>query len=197
MSAALLHPPALYPQTAPHRSGAAGDTLRIVVLQGEDAANSIANGTAEQIVVEVRDETENPVSGVTVLFELPQSGPGGVFQTSAGMHSQQSTVTNAQGQAATEGFLPNNQLGRFTIRVTASSGKQSGQRVVHQTNLRHIVDATPRRKPRTLMYLLIAGAAAGTVAAIALSRGSDTPSAAAPPAGITIAPGAITVGGPR
>ena len=42
--------------------------FRIVVLEGEDSVNIIAQGTAVPTLVEVRDRNDLPVAGASVLF---------------------------------------------------------------------------------------------------------------------------------
>src|SRR5450631_2683960 len=53
--------------------------LRIRVLEGENAINSISQGQSIPPVAEVRDQNDMPVEGATVVFTLPESGPGGSF----------------------------------------------------------------------------------------------------------------------
>jgi hypothetical protein len=172
----------------------AGPRLKIVVLDGQDASNIISSRTAAQPVVEVRDEDDRPLSGVTVTFQLPAAGPGGSFPFG---HLDQQTVTNVQGQAATNGLVPNTQGGRFQIRVRATLGDSAGSAIIAQQN----VDVAPEKKQTSSgwwKYLLVIGAAGGAAAAIALATGSsDTPAAPVPVNSLTIVPGNISVGGPR
>ena len=64
-------------------SAAAQDAdLRIVVIEGEDSVNIIAQGTAVPTLVEVRDRNDLPVSGASVLFLL---GEGGTATLNAGL----------------------------------------------------------------------------------------------------------------
>ena len=53
--------------------------LKIVVVQGEGAKNNLRTRSATQPVVEVRDDSDKPVAGAEVVFQLPPAGPGGVF----------------------------------------------------------------------------------------------------------------------
>ena len=50
--------------------------LRIVVIEGEDSVNIIAQGTAVPTLVEVRDRNDLPVSGASVLFLLGRGRRG-------------------------------------------------------------------------------------------------------------------------
>lgn len=165
--------------------------LKIVVLQGEGARHSIRSRHGVQTVIEVRDENGKPLPGAQVVFQLPAAGPGGTFP---GGRLTQRTVTDARGQAATAGFAPNDQEGRFNLKVTATSGEASASIVVSQINaLRTEVDAA-RRSKKPWIVLLLGGAAAGGV--IAATRGGEGPGAGQPPT-ITLVPGPVQVGGPR
>lgn len=169
--------------------------LKVVVVQGENAQNNIRTKSATQVGVEVRDEQDKPVPGAEVVFQLPAAGPGGVFN---GWMRNQTARTNAQGQATTSGFAPNDEEGRFNIKVTARQGNKTGTAIIAQSNLRSSgsASAAVRSKRKTLWVLLGLGAAAAIGGGIAASRGgssSSTPSTT--PVSITAGP--ITVAAPR
>ena len=60
----------------------------------------------------VTDSSGNPVSGVTVTFRAPASGPSGVF---AGGQSTVTATTNAAGVATSAPFTANGTLGSYTV----------------------------------------------------------------------------------
>src|SRR5580658_3768302 len=102
--------------------------LKIYVLGGQNALNFIPDHQGATPVVEVRDESELPVTGATVEFTLPDTGPGGEFLN--GKHTFTS-VTNTEGQA--EGFFTvRPQPGPFLIQVTAKIDTRSGSAVIRQ-----------------------------------------------------------------
>ena len=68
--------------------------VKIVVLQGEGAQNNTRSRVGVNPVVEVRDESDKPVAGAEVVFQLPAAGPGGVFN---GWMSTQTARTNEKG----------------------------------------------------------------------------------------------------
>src|SRR5260221_14048777 len=68
--------------------------LKIVVVQGEGATNNVALGSAQQLVVQVRDETDKPAAGASVTFYSPERGPGGSF---FGAYNKLTVATNEQG----------------------------------------------------------------------------------------------------
>ena len=55
-------------------SGQARPGLRIGVVQGEGAINSIQSGFSRDLVVEVRRQNSKPVAGAKVTFALPEAG---------------------------------------------------------------------------------------------------------------------------
>ncbi len=165
--------------------------IKIVVLQGEGARHSIRSRHGVQTVIEVRDQDSRPLPGAQVVFQLPAAGPGGTFP---GGRLTQRTVTDARGQASTAGFAPNDQEGRFNLKVIAVSGDLKAEAVVSQVNqARTEIDAR-RRSKKPWIVLALGGAAAGIIAA---TRGGGGSAAAAPTPTITLVPGPVSVGGPR
>jgi hypothetical protein len=53
--------------------------LKILILDGEGAINSIKLGTAREPIIQVQDENDRPVAGAMVVFTLPDRGASGVF----------------------------------------------------------------------------------------------------------------------
>jgi hypothetical protein len=180
------------PITANPAQGAGG--LKVIVIEGENAVNRIKARTATQPVVEVRDESDKPVPGAEVIFYLPANGPGAVFYPYT--HNQ-TVKTDAQGRASASDMSPNDQEGRFFIRVTASSGVKTGTARITQTNsMSGGVQMSSGSSSRKKLYIILGVAAAAAIGGgIAASRGSDTAVTAKVPVGISA--GAITVGGPR
>lgn len=170
-----------------------GSGLKIVVLKGEGAVNSIKSRTATPPVVEVRDEEDKPVAGAEVVFQLPAGGPGAVFN---GWMRTQTARTDAQGQAEAQGMTPNDQAGRFNIKVTATHGKRTASVVVAQSNAIGANGAQARSSRKTLWVVIGVAAAAALAGGIAASRnGSDSAAPTTAPIGISAGP--VTVAGPR
>ena len=117
-------------------SAAAQDAdLRIVVIEGEDSVNIIAQGTAVPTLVEVRDRNDLPVSGASVLFLL---GEGGTATLNAGLQ-QVALTTNALGQAA----VTVNPLasGAVQLTVNATFQGQTATAALIQTNFATVAEA--------------------------------------------------------
>jgi hypothetical protein len=167
-----------------------------VVLEGEGAINNIKMGSGLRPVVQVRDETDQPVAGAKVTFSLPDPGPGGSF---FGAGRSVSVTTDEQGRAVGFAFRPNLIEGRFRIEVTAAQSDRVGTANITQNNVVLGEQADPVFRPDRrfgrgkLIAILAAGA---TVAGAVAARGGDDESAAAVP-GTSITPGTVLVGTPR
>jgi len=165
------------------------ETLKIRILEGAGAVHNIATGIAAPLVVEVRNSNEGPVEDAEVTFELPASGPSGLFADGKPVYT---TRTNFQGQAIWQGLRPNKQEGSFQVKVTALLGQQSGRISVRQSNsLRDFVDQPKKTRWLTKKKILIlAGIAGGGVGTwLALRNGGPT--------AITLSTGPVVFGPPR
>jgi hypothetical protein len=120
------------PMLAQQAAAAPTVELKITVVEGAGATNSITTDTATRIVVEVRDAAGKPVPGAEVVFSLPASGPGGAFTD---WMLSQTVKTDAQGRAATFGFTPNDQEGSFKVGITATFGNSKANAEVSQSNV--------------------------------------------------------------
>lgn len=145
-----------------------GSGLVLNVIEGEGAINNARTHTGHDPLVEVRDQSGAPIPGATVTFQLPGSGPGGMF---AGSQNSLVTQTDEHGQAAGRGFRPNSVSGPFEIRVTASYKSETASAAITQTN------AAPAEAKSTKKYWIIAlVAGAGAGGAFAATHGNKTSS---------------------
>ena len=103
------------------------DGLRIVVLEGEDSVNIIAQGTAVSTLVEVRDRNDLPVAGASVLFLLQNTNA----TLNAGL-SQVALTTNALGQAAVA--VNPIAAGAVELSVSATFAGETAAATIVQTN---------------------------------------------------------------
>ena len=171
--------------------GLAQGKIKILVLEGQNATNSLRSKTAISPVVQVLDSLEQPVEGATVTFEVSPTGPGGLFGTAP----LATTRTDYTGQA-TAAFTPNNTPGTFSIKVKASIGDQTAEIGIRQTNDSKTSEAMlpvpPRPWFKSWKWWAVIGAAAGAgvATAVILSNRNDTST-------ITISPGPIVIGGPN
>src|SRR5260370_26198418 len=125
-------------------------------------------------------------------------GPGGMFPDRGRVLT---TRTNGQGQAAAAGLLPNNETGRFNIKVTAGSSGRTGAAIIAQTKSRDLsasVRNASSSKSRKWKILAVLGSAAVAGGVYAATRGGS--SASPPPVVvpvISVSTGPVTVGGPH
>jgi hypothetical protein len=204
LSAALVTPEPLLAQPANQTAPPAAanpvpqpqgnNDLKIIVLVGEGAVHRIPLRLVTDPVVEIRDRNDFPVEGATVVFTLPESGPGGSFSGQRVFRAR----SDASGQAGAFGFQPNQLPGKFQIDVAASLGtRQARAAVIHQSNsLEAIASTVDRPKSKMKKWLIISGiASAAVIAVVLLTRGDSTPEAAPP--SVVLRPGTVSVGGPR
>src|SRR5437867_2679324 len=106
--------------------------LKIVVAKGQEGTNNIKKLTAVEPLVVVSDEKNLPVSGVMIMFTLPESGPSGVFANGS---KSVIVYSDAEGRAIGRGLRPNHIPGKFQITVDASFHGLAARAVINQTNV--------------------------------------------------------------
>ncbi|MBI4903304.1 MAG: hypothetical protein HY820_06705 [Acidobacteria bacterium] len=168
--------------------------LTVIVIQGQNALNNLKANIAVQPVVEVRDENDRPVPGAEVEFELPMPGPSAIFLPGT---RTQSTKTDMQGRARARDMAPNDQPGRFAIKVTATHGNRTGTVTIFQTNTSNGKSQSSVRTSNKLYWILGVAAIGGIAGGVAATRNGSTAATAATSNPVTIGAGPITVGGPR
>ena len=163
--------------------------LDVIVLAGDGGVNIVKAKKAVMPVVEVRDQERHPVAGLYVTFTAPTSGPHVTFAHGSSTYS---TVTDANGRATVHDMKPVGQ-GAFKINVTASFQGQTATTAIAQTNYLTVAaanaaaaggGATPASTAtaagtanaahgisKTIIGVVAAGAAAGVVTALAVSKG--------------------------
>jgi len=166
--------------------------LRLQVVEGQGAINNIRLRRAKEPVVRAVDENNQPLSGVSVTFLLPDMGPGGVFP---GDVRELTILTDSKGEATGRGLTPNQMVGKYQIRVVASYRGEMARAVIDQTNAAPGGALSSGPSKKILILALIGGAAAGGVA-LAASRGGGSsssnpaqPAGSQNPAGIVISSG--------
>ncbi len=135
--------------------------LKIVVKAGEGATNNIKLRLARELMVQVVDENDNPVAQAAVLFTLPDSGAGGAFANSA---KTLTVMTNKEGLAVAQGFVPNDIAGSFVIQVDASYQGLTAAATITQSNV--VIGTTAVGASGAGAAAGAAGAGAGISAAV-------------------------------
>lgn len=189
LTMALLPGPAMGAALAQQ---ATGDPLRIVVVEGEGSINNVRELTMRSPVVRVVDAAGKPVAGAAVSFTTPAMGASAIFVDGS---SQASVTTDDKGVARVQGMRPNNVVGNFEIRVTASAGGNRATARISQTNAAPAIKASGGGNKGVLIGVLLA-VAGGVGAAVALSGGGGsspgnpgTPPVTPPTTPVTITPG--------
>jgi len=167
-------------------------TLKIAVAKGEGGSNNIKKGIAVEPLVVVADEKDRPVSGVMVMFTLPDNGPSGIFANGA---KNLIAYSDGEGRALARGLRPNHIPGKFQIAVDASFHGLAARALITQTN------AMPTEtgvSSKLIIILAIAGGAAAAGVLAASSGGSSSPAPVTPPpTSTTLTPGTPTFGPPQ
>jgi hypothetical protein len=172
--------------------------LQLRVVQGGGTIYPTGSRATRGLTVQVTDESGQPVDGASVSFQLPESGPTGVFGT--GLRSEVAT-TNAEGKATVWGMQWNRVSGPFEIKITAVKD-QARAGIVSTQYLNDSLAPkaggqgtfTASHHSRT-KWLLISAIGAGAVAGVAFSRSSShSPSAAAASVGLQIGTPIIIIG---
>ena len=94
--------------------------LRIRVVEGDEFVYTVGSRATRGVVVRIADETGQPVSGATVSFRLPDSGPTGTFANGGRTDVE---MTSKDGRAEVWGMQWNQTPGRLELRVTAAKGE--------------------------------------------------------------------------
>jgi len=167
--------------------------INIVTVEGDGAINSIRLRRAHEPVVRVVDSHGEPLSGATVTFLLPATGPSGSFLDGS---LSLTTETDGQGRAVGRGLHPNSIAGQFRIRVTASRSGSEAAATLVQTNAEPVIKSSHSKT--IAIVVIIAGAVAGgaAVAARGKSNPAESSTASSAPAG-SILPGTPSFGPPH
>ena len=145
-------------------AAAQGPGLRIVVLEGEDGENVMERGAEVPTLVEVRDASDQPVSGASVFFVL---GEGGTATLNAGLQ-QVALTTNALGQAAV--MVNPVAAGAVELSVTATFANETATARIVQTNFATDADAAAGVLPARVAET---GAAGGVPEGAAIGAPAD------------------------
>jgi hypothetical protein len=106
----------------------AGAAASMTATAGTPQSATVSTAFAVQLQAAVKDSLNNPVSGLTVTFTAPTSGPSGTF--AGGINT---ATTNASGLATAPVFTANSATGTYT--VTASATGSSAPANFSLTNL--------------------------------------------------------------
>ena len=166
--------------------------LKIVVLEGQGAIHNIRQARTKEPVVEVLDQAGNPVSGASVTFTVPDTGPSGSFLDESRSYS---AVTDDKGRASGRGLHPNKLMGQYEVRVHAVYRGQTAQITIPQTNAEPAA-AVKGGSSKKYLWLALIGAAAAGGAFAAMGKGSASTAQGSSVGGVTASGAVITPGSP-
>lgn len=130
----------------------AGAPATIVATAGSPQSTIVNTLFATALQAQVFDQFGNPVSGASVTFNLPGSGPSGTFAGSA------TVVTNAAGLATANALTANTVAGTFQVDATvAGVGTPASYTLTNLPGaaaLFSIVSGTPQSQIITLPFLV-------------------------------------------
>jgi hypothetical protein len=141
----------------------AADTLKVIVVDGDEAANIVAERLAAEPVIEVRDKDDRRVPGAVVRFVIRKTRDRLLASFGNGQ-TEVRTLTDYAGRAGVNGVSPI-EPGSFQIDVDVSYRGQTGKAVIRQTNFPTTADArSAGREPAKNSSSTAQGSAAGAAA---------------------------------
>ena len=146
---------------APQDSG-----LKVVVVRGSNAAHVISQ-PAKPIAVRVTDRNDRPISGATVVFTAPSSGPGGDFANGT---NPVIVFTDSQGLATAPQYRANSNAGTYQILVRAAYMSQVASASIEQINI------PAQKSHKAIIFAALAGGAAAVAFAAKGGGGGSEPS---------------------
>jgi len=172
--------------------------LRVIALAGNNSQNDLERRIMAPLVVEVLDQNSRPVEGADVVFRFPLNGPGATFRNG---QTSRTARTDGKGQAAATGWMANNELGSFQIRVSASYGNETGEATITMTNAPRVIEEGKKSKKgggwvsSPWFKVAVIGGAAAAVAGIVLATTGGSSGSSSHT--VTITPGPPVVGAPH
>jgi hypothetical protein len=153
----------------PAIAGQAGTGLKVMVVEG-NGARAVISQSAAPIKLRVVDASNRVVSGATVVFTSPASGPSCFFLN--GAHSM-IVFTDQQGLAVTQDYHANSIVGSYQIQVQAAYKGEVATLSIEHTNV-------VSRKSSSKVFLIGAAAAGGAVATVLAVKGGQSSQASTP-----------------
>ena len=167
----------------------ADDTLKVIIVDGDEAANIVAERIAAEPVVEVRDREDRRVANAVVRFLIRRTARNRLATVFRNGQSEVRTLTDASGRASVN--LSPVEAGSFEIEVEASYQGQTGKAVIRHTNYPTTADAKAAgREPGKSTSQNAQASSGGTTASGASGAGAATASTTAP----TASAGAVSAG---
>src|SRR5262249_55194238 len=116
-----------------------GAPSSIVVSAGSGQAATINSTFGTALQATVTNASGTPVSGVTVSFTAPASGPSGTFANNT---TATTAVTNASGVATASAFTANGTAGPYAVTASINAGSLSTAFSLTNTTSNQIITVT-------------------------------------------------------
>ena len=156
----------------------AADTLKVIIVDGDEAANVVAERLAAEPVIEVRDKDDRRVPGAVVRFVIRKTRDRLIASFGNGQ-AEVRTLTDYAGRASVNAVSPV-EAGSFQIDVEVSYRGQTGKAVIRQTNFPTSVDAkSAGREPGKSTNSTTQASTTGATSGAPATTGAATTSATA------------------
>lgn len=113
--------------------GQGSDRLRVIVIDGDEAANIVAERIAAEPVVEVREDDERRVAGAVVRFFVRRTVRNRIAALFSNGQSEATALTDAAGRAQAPPLMPL-EPGSYEIEVQVSHQGRTATATIRQTN---------------------------------------------------------------
>ena len=180
------------PRAAQQTSNA--PALRVIVIDGDEAANIVDEKMAAEPIIEVRDRDDRSVAGAVVRFQIRRGLRNRLSAAFGGGRDELRTLTDSAGRARASGLTPL-EAGRFEIEVQVSHQGQSATTTIRHTNFSSAAQARAAgRQPGQSSGAPAAGAGAAGTAGVAAGTTGGSATAVAGGGLSKLAIGSIALG---
>lgn len=180
------------PTQAAWQAPAPAASLKVVIIDGDEAANVVQEKMAAEPVIEVRDEQDRKVAGAVVRFKIRKAVGKRLSAAFRGGNDEVRTLTDAVGQARA-GTLTPLEPGPFEIDVEATHNGKTAQATMRHTN--YATSDAARADGRQPVQRTAAVAAAAVAAGSGGSAGGSGAAGASAPSGNGAAAGTARAAG--
>jgi PKD repeat protein len=118
----------------------AADGLKVIIVDGDEAANIVAEKIAAEPVIEVRDRDNRRVPNAVVRFLIRKTARNRLAAVFRNGQPEIRTLTDQAGRASADVVTPL-EPGSFDVEVQVSYRGETAKATIHQTNYATTADA--------------------------------------------------------
>jgi hypothetical protein len=144
--------------------------LRVIIIDGDEAANIVAERIAAEPVVEVREDDDRRVAGAVVRFLIRRTARNRIAALFSNGQSETTALTDANGRAQSAAITPL-EPGSYQIDVQVSHQGRTASTTIRHTNYVTRADVQSAGQTAASSPGAAAGAAGATGAAAAAGGG--------------------------